>query len=45
MSATITAARAGNPSESNNGAVRAAGVPNPAAPSIKLPKNHVMIMA
>ena len=45
MRATITAASAGKPSESRRGAARAAGVPNPAEPSMKPPKSHAMMMA
>lgn len=44
-SATIIAASAGNPSETSNGAASAAGVPNPAAPSMKLPNIHAIIIA
>jgi hypothetical protein len=45
ISATITAARAGNPRDSSRGAARAAGVPNPAAPSMNPPNNQAMMMA
>ena len=45
INATITAARAGKPNERSRGAARAAGVPKPADPSIKLPKNHAMMIA
>ena len=40
---SITAVIAGNPSATSNGAVIAAGVPNPDAPSIKLPKSQLMM--
>jgi hypothetical protein len=45
ISATITAARAGKPSDKSNGAARAAGVPNPAAPSINPPNSHAIMIA
>ncbi|GGD96254.1 hypothetical protein GCM10011412_37940 [Maribacter cobaltidurans] len=41
----ITAASAGNPNDSNKGAAKAAGVPNPADASINEPKSHEMIIA
>jgi len=41
----MTAARAGNPRESNRGAARAAGVPKPADPSMNPPNSQAMIMA
>src|SRR5512133_3615812 len=44
MSATITAARAGNPSDNNKGATSAAGTPNPAAPSTNPPNNQAIII-
>ena len=42
---TITAARAGNPRDSNKGAASAAGVPNPADPLINPPKSQALMMA
>ena len=45
ISATVTAAMAGNPTAMSRGAATAAGVPNPAAPSMKAPNIQAMIMA
>jgi hypothetical protein len=42
--ATITAAKAGKPKDSNNGATSAAGVPKPADPSINAPNSHATII-
>ena len=41
---SMTAVMAGKPSATSNGAVIAAGVPNPDAPSMKLPKSQLMMM-
>ena len=43
ISPSITAAIAGNPSATINGAMIAAAVPNPAAPSMNAPKHQVMM--
>ena len=40
----MTAAIAGKPSPTNNGTATAAGVPNPAEPSINAPNNQAMMM-
>ena len=40
---SITAAAAGKPSATSRGAATAAGVPNPAAPSMKEPNSHMTI--
>ena len=44
ISAQTTAAIAGNPSPTNNGPTTAAGLPNPADPSINEPNNQAIIM-
>jgi hypothetical protein len=44
ISATITDASAGKPNDRSNGATRATGTPNPAAPSIKPPNNHAIMI-
>jgi hypothetical protein len=44
MSESMTAASAGKPSDKRSGAAKAAGVPKPAAPSIKPPKNQAIII-
>ena len=40
---SITAARGGKPMATMSGAATAAGVPNPAAPSMNEPKSHAMM--
>ena len=45
MRPTITAAAAGKPRAINRGAVTAAGVPKPDAPSMKLPNSHPTTIA
>ncbi len=42
---SITAAIAGKPNATINGAAMAAGVPNPAAPSMNEPNNQAMMSA
>ena len=44
MSVVMTAASAGNPSARSSGPATAAGVPKPAAPSIKDPNNQATMM-
>ena len=43
--AIVVAASGSNPTEAINGPASAAGVPNPAAPSIKAPNRNPMITA
>ena len=45
MSATMAAASGGKPSPTSSGPARAAGVPNPAAPSMKAPNIQPMMIA